>query len=241
MNRFNASVSLKGVLAAGNRKPTLILLLAPLLLTTFRCYGGGNFYLEKLAPSLNLLRDPREAAAYFYFLASFLLLGVVPLLVVRFVFREPIASYGLQLGDWRFGLRAVALLAPLAMLASIGGSRMPQFAAEYPIYRGAGASAGAFLAYSLAYLTFYAGWEILFRGFMQFGLRTAFGDWNAILVQTAVSCLAHIGKPDGEIFGSILAGVIWGIVAFRSRSILYVLILHWLLGVSLDWLILFAR
>ena len=241
MNRFDASLSLKGVFTAGNRKPTLILLLTPVLLTTFKYYGAKSFYLAKIAPSLHLLPNPQEAAAYYHFFSSLVLFGAIPLLIVRFVFREPFAAYGLQIGDWRFGLKAVALLAPVMILAAFPASRMPQFRAEYPVFGGAGGPDGAFLAYSAAYLTYYVGWEMFFRGFMQFGLRGAFGDWNAILVQTIASCLIHIGKPDGEIFGAILAGIVWGLVAFRSRSILYVLILHWLLGTSLDLFIVSAR
>ena len=57
---------------------------------------------------------------------------------------------------------------------------------------------------------YYLGWEFFFRGFMQFGLRGALGDWNAILVQTLASCLIHIGKPAGEIYGAIVAGLLWG-------------------------------
>jgi membrane protease YdiL (CAAX protease family) len=241
MNRFDASLSLKGIFTAGNRKPTLILLLTPLLLTTFKYYGARSYYLAKFAPTIHLLQDQQEAAAYFHFFSSFLLFGAIPLLIVRFVFREPFAAYGLQIGDWRFGLKAVALLAPLMILAAFPASRMPQFLAEYPLFGGAGGSGSTFLGYSVAYLTYYVGWETFFRGFMQFGLRGALGDWNAILVQTLASCLIHIGKPDGEIFGAILAGVVWGLVAFRSRSILYVLMLHWLLGTSLDLFIIFAR
>jgi membrane protease YdiL (CAAX protease family) len=88
------------------------------------------------------------------------------------------------------------------------------------------------------YLFFYIGWETLFRGFMQFGLRSL-GDWNAILIQTALSCIAHLGKPAAEIYSSILGALVWGVVVFRSRSLLYVLIVHWLLGVSLDYFVAF--
>jgi membrane protease YdiL (CAAX protease family) len=72
---------------------------------------------------------------------------------------------------------------------------------------------------------------------MQFGLRKALGDWNSILIQTLASCLLHIGKPAGEIYGSIIGALIWGIVAFRAQSILFIILLHWFLGVSLDFFI----
>jgi len=117
----------------------------------------------------------------------------------------------------------------------------PQFLAEYPLFKGAGANMAVFTGHAFFYLTYYMGYEMMMRGFIQFGLREQLGDWNAILVQTAISGLFHIGKPDGEIFSSILGGILWGIVVFRSRSLLYVLTVHWLLGVSLDFFICFAR
>ena len=114
---------------------------------------------------------------------------------------------------------------------------MPEFLAEYPLNKGAGTSTHTFALHAATYLFFYLGWEFYFRGFLQFGLRTALGDWHAILIQTALSCILHIGKPSGEIYSSILGALLWGIVAFRARSLLFIVLLHWLLGVSLDFFI----
>jgi uncharacterized protein len=69
---------------------------------------------------------------------------------------------------------------------------------------------------------------------VQNGLRDSLGEWTAILVQTGLSTLMHIGKPAGEIYGAILGGVVFGLVALRSRSLLYVILIHWVLGVALD-------
>jgi len=76
---------------------------------------------------------------------------------------------------------------------------------------------------------------------MQFGLRQSMGDWQSILVQTAVSCIIHIGKPSGEIYSSIIGALVWGILAFRTRSILFIILIHWLLGTSLDFFICYMR
>jgi len=65
-------------------------------------------------------------------------------------------------------------------------------------------------------------------------LEGKFGGWNAILVQTLVSCLLHIGKPPAEIYGSIFGGIVWGMMAWRGHSLLFVILLHWVLVVSLD-------
>jgi membrane protease YdiL (CAAX protease family) len=62
---------------------------------------------------------------------------------------------------------------------------------------------------------------------------------NAILIQTISSSLIHLGKPEGEILGSIIVGIIFGAIAIRTRSFLYVFILHATIGVLTDIFILF--
>jgi len=232
MRRFETSISLKGLLSGENLKPTLVLLWAPLVLTTWRYYAARDFFTGEAASGA--LGNPGQAAELYAFLSSFVLLGLVSLAIVRLVFREPLAAYGLAVGDWRFGLKALAVMVPVMVVLGALAARAPEFVAQYPLYRGACASAPAFLAHAAAYLAYYVGFEVFFRGFVQFGLRESLGDWYAILVQTALSCLVHIGKPSGEIYGAIVGGLVFGIVAFRSRSLLYVIVAHWVLGVALD-------
>jgi membrane protease YdiL (CAAX protease family) len=241
VGRFTSSLSLAGLFSGENKKPTLILLLSPFVLVTFKYFGTRSFYLSQLSSAFVLFGEPQQTAELYEFLCSFFFLGIIPLLIIRFLFREPIRSYGIQLGDWRFGLKAFLVLAPIMVAATFPSSKQPEFLAQYPLFKGAGASPQLFLAHAASYLIFYIGWEIYFRGFMQFGLRESFGDWNAILIQTLVSCILHIGKPGGEIYGAIIGGLAWGIVAFRARSIFFVILLHWLLGVSLDFFICFVR
>jgi membrane protease YdiL (CAAX protease family) len=234
VNRFDSSLSLRGLFSGENRKPTLILLWTPVALTVWRYYLAGGIFRGRPASSAGLLWDFARTSDLVAYLSSFALLGLVSLALVGLVFREPLSSYGLALGDWRFGLKALAVMAPVMVGLSALASRNPEFLAQYPLSRAVCASAPAFLVHATAYLAYYVGFEIFFRGFVQFGLRERLGDWYAILVQTALSCLVHIGKPSGEIFGAIVGGLVFGIVAFRSRSLLYVIVAHWVLGVALD-------
>lgn len=223
-----------------NRKPTIVLLSAPVILTTFRYYGTKDFYLNHLALLFPLFGNGELASALYTFFSSLILLGLLPALTVRFIFHESLSDYGVRLGDWKFGAKAFLILGSVMVALTYPSSRMESFLAEYPLYKGAGASPPIFIAYSLLYLVYYLGWEFFFRGYMQFGLKERLGVANAILVQTLASCLIHIGKPDAEIYSSILAGIVWGMVVFRARSLLPVLLLHWLLGFSLDAFILYS-
>ena len=241
VGRFSNSLSFSGLFSGDNKKPTVILLLTPFVLTTWKYFGTKGFYLSDLASRFVLFDDLQRTAELYTFFSAFMLFGLLPLAVIRFVFKEKISPYGLQIGDWRFGLKAFLVLAPVFVIASYSSINNPDFLAEYPLFKGASASPSMFLSHALAYLFFYIGWEIYFRGFMQFGLRQSLGDWQSILVQTALSCIIHIGKPAGEIYGSIIGALVWGIIAFRARSLLFIILLHWLLGVSLDFFICYVR
>ena len=240
MNDLPPPPSWRAPFRGAARKPTIILLLAPLLLTTFKYYGSKSFYLSALAGHLVLLNDPARTAELWHFGSAFLLMGVLPALVVKCVFRESLAEYGVRRGDTAFSFKALLLLLPVMVALTYPNSKVPEFVAEYPFDPGAGNSSTAFVTHAATYLLYYLGWEFFFRGFMQFGLRGALGDWNAILVQTLASSLAHIGKPAPEIYGALLAGLLWGLIVFRTRSLWAVLLMHWTLGVSLDFFICFT-
>jgi len=222
------------LIRSASRKATIVLLSAPALGILFVYLGGKPFYFRHLASWFVLGGNVELTAGLFTFASAFVLLGLIPALIVKFVFRESLSAYGVRSGDLAFGWKAFAVVAPVMVLLSFSASKMPEFLAQYPLNRAAGDSPLAFAGHAIAYLAFYAGWEFGFRGFVQCGLRDEMGDWNAILVQTLASSILHIGKPLGETLGAILGGLVWGFIAFRSRSLLVPLLTHWVLGLSLD-------
>lgn len=215
-----------------HRKPTVILLSSTVLMTTWWYMGSPRSYLDHFGGEDSGLS---AAPAIYFFASCFLLLGVVPALIVKLVFREPLAQYGVQLGDRVRTLRSLLILAPLFILVGYLSSRTPAVAAYYPINAAACGSSGAFAAHAFWYLLFYLGWEFHFRGFLQFGLRDSFGTASAVLIQVMASSMLHFGKPGVETFASILGAILWGLIAYRTRSILSGLGQHYLLGISLDF------
>jgi membrane protease YdiL (CAAX protease family) len=240
MNSFEKIFSLPELFSKVNKKPAIILLLAPLVLTTWKYYGSKSFYLAHLSDKLIIFSSAAMTAEWYNYLSAFFLLGVISIAVIKFVFKESLAGYGLQIGDWKFWIPAVLVVGAVMVALSYPSAKDPQYIAEYPLYKGAGDSTQMFAIHAIAYLIFYLGWEIFFRGFMQFGLTERFGIWGAILVQVALSCIVHIGKPDSEIYSSILGGLVWGIMVYRSKSIWPSITTHWILGISLDYFICFS-
>ncbi|MGD0036229.1 MAG: type II CAAX endopeptidase family protein [Bacteroidota bacterium] len=240
MNNFKNFFSLPELFSKENKKPIIILLLAPLVLTTWKYYGSKSFYLAHLNDKLVIFNSAAMGAEWYNYLSAFFLLGVIAIAVIKFVFKESLADYGLQIGDWKFWIPAALVVGAVMVALAYPSAKNPQYIAEYPLYKGAGDSMQMFAIHAIAYLIFYFGWEIFFRGFMQFGLTDRFGVWGAILVQVALSCIVHIGKPDSEIYSSILGGLVWGIMVYRSKSIWPSILTHWILGISLDYFICFS-
>jgi len=206
-------------------KPTVILLVSPLLMLTWHYFAAPDAW-----------GDPASGAVY-SFLACLLLLGVVPVLIVKLAFRERLADYGVRWGDRGLTVRSFLLLAPGCVLAAYLASCDPATRELYPINKSAGSSPAVFALHACTYLLFYVGWEFHFRGFLQFGLRDKLGAANALLVQVMASSLLHIGRSGVEAFAAIGGGILWGVIAYRTRSLLSGLLQHFLLGIALDWFI----
>ncbi len=84
--------------------------------------------------------------------------------------------------------------------------------------------------WALTYLPLYIGWEFFFRGFLQFGLKKHYGVAIAILVPAILTVLMHIGKPEGESWGALVGGIYLGLLALRTRSMVYPLLFPWYSG-----------
>ncbi len=227
--------SLMESLRGQQRKATAVLVVSPLLVVTWKYYASPEKILQALRPEWVLWDDPQATAAVYAMVGTFVLLGLIPAMVVKLAFGERLADYGVRLGDRPRTFRTMAFLGPLFVLGGYIASRDLAVQIEYPLNPSAGSSPAMFAIHGFAYLLFYLGWEFHFRGFLQHGLRASMGDTSAVLVAVMASCLAHLGKPASETYAAILGGLLWGFLAFRTRSLASGLVQHFLLGISLDW------
>lgn len=178
--------------------------------------------------------------------AALVLFGLIPMGIVKFVFRETLADYGLRFGIRKFTIRSFLLMAPFVAVIAFWTGHQPAFFDVYPLNetirpQNGQIGYGLFAVHSVLYLGYYFGWEFLFRGFLQHGLSESCGVPTAILVQTLASTMLHYGHPGSEVFGSIAAGLVWGFLAVRTRSILSGMAQHALLGIVLDGTLIFMR
>lgn len=145
----------------------------------------------------------------------------IPLAITVFVFRENPKDYGFSFGDWRLGLALtfVGILAMAPVIYYLGRGD-----AETRIYY-------ARLATGLPQTTFLdlIGWEFFFRGWILFGCARKFKS-EAIWLQAVPFALAHIGKPEIETLSTIFGGFAFGWTAYRSKSFIYPLLIHWFIA-----------
>lgn len=179
--------------------------------------------------------DARSAWAHFG--GAAVLLGLLPLSIACMATRRSPAELGLGLGRWREGLGWVAVGAPLAIAAGRLAAGDPAMRAVYPLYPDSFDGPTRFLTYVVLQILYYGAWETLFRGVLLFGLKDSIGDRAANLFQTALSVTAHFGRPLPETLSALPAGLVFGGVAIRTRSVWYVALIHWTVGVSMDWFI----
>lgn len=193
------------------------------------------FYAAVVLPYLRL--GTSTAAGYDrYLLVNLLLLLFGPLLLILLAFGQSLPDYALDRGDARVGARFFLILFPPALFVYIIAARHPLFYQYYPMYTPARFSLRELLYWEITYNTFYMFcWEFFFRGFLLFGLRPALGN-HAIWVQALAFGVMHWGKPAPEFWVSFLTGLVLGLVALRSRSILPTWGLHAASAISFDLL-----
>jgi membrane protease YdiL (CAAX protease family) len=225
---------IKKLLAEGDRKTVIILLATPVLLTIYKYYGLPAFYDRNLAPFFSGSFLSGFYRDFFNFLLTFILLMLIPVLIIKLIFKEKLSDYGFKQGDLKFGLWSMVIILPLATLAVWLSSRQADFQQEYSAFKANTFSLQAFLVYAGAFFIYYIAFEFFFRGFMLQGLRTSLGDLNSLLIQTIPCCLVHLGKPVNEILASIVASLVFGYLVLRTRSLWYVIVMHWLIGVLLN-------
>jgi membrane protease YdiL (CAAX protease family) len=217
----------------------VLLLSAPVLLTLYRYHGYPDAFYSYF-PDFKELSGGDLIARYWQFLVFFALMFILPAIYVKVGMKKSLYDFGWGLGDIKYGAKWLISIPLLVVPMIFIASKMPDLRIEYPLAKSLLNNQGSLLIYESAYVLFYyVAWEFFFRGFLLFGLKERFGAVNAILIQTISSCLVHIDKPEGEIIGSIFIGILFGMIALRSKSIWYVFLIHVSIGVLTDLFIIY--
>jgi len=107
----------------------------------------------------------------------------------------------------------------------------PSFNQFYPLYKPTNVK--MLFLYELVYLTQFVSIEFFFRGFGIFRMERLCPKYGVLLMIIPYS-FVHIHKPFPEAIGSIIAGIILGNLALKSKSIWPGVIVHACIALSAD-------
>lgn len=167
---------------------------------------------------------------------------VIPILVVKLVFREKLRDYGLRFGnlkkDYRIYIVMLVIMIPLVFWMSTTHSfqlRYPFYELKHdePLYP-------YFWMWEAMYFVQFIGVEFFFRGFMLHGSRRQLGFYS-IFFMVIPYCMIHFGKPMAETFAAIVAGIALGILSLKSRSVVPGILIHYSVAIAMDFAALYQK
>jgi uncharacterized protein len=142
---------------------------------------------------------------------------VVPAVVVRVIFGMTLGDFYLTPRNYLRHLPVYGLLFLPVGILIIFFAGSPDFAAQYPFYKDQRAWTDLLVWEAFYGVQFFA-LEFFFRGFLLRGLAAELGSM-AVLVMVIPYCMIHFGKPLPECLGSIIAGLVLGVLAMDTKSI----------------------
>ena len=167
------------------------------------------------------------------YISTFVLLFVIALAIGYFIDKNKPKELGLGLGDWRFGLRWMAIFLAIMLPVVFVVSFTDTFANNYPLSKGSIDSLEAFLVWEAVSFLYFIGWEFYFRGYMLFSLYKHIGS-IAIFVPMIPFVILHSSKPLPEALGAIFVAELLCVFALRAGSFWYGMLLHWTINTAMD-------
>jgi membrane protease YdiL (CAAX protease family) len=233
-------------------RPAVCLLITAVVLTLQEYYGGRQVYDQMIRPTLAELERGGwafvklakydELYGYGWWVTSRVIGYVlIPLPLWKLLFRkDSLLDMGFRVKGffshlWIYGACLGFVLPAMLVVAS-----QPDFGSYYPFYKQSSRSWFDFLTWEAMYFLQFLALEAFFRGWLVGALRKSFGS-GAIFAMAVPYCMIHYGKPYLEAHGAIVAGVVLGSLAMRTRSIYSGFLVHITVAFLMDVLSLWKR
>ena len=218
-----------------DRKVIIIFISVAILQTISWYYTSRRFFRYNIFDSLQDNQHVYLIEYLYWFIGDFFSFFILPVLIIKFLLKEKIRKYGVTLGDYRAGIKISLIFLGIMLPIIWFVSALPQFSSAYPELKSTIDSWNVFFIFEIGLLVYLFAWEFVWRGFMLFGLEEKFG-YYAIFIQMIPFLILHNGKPMAETFGAIFGGIALGILAFRTRSFIYGVIVHIGVMFSIDFI-----
>ena len=232
-------------------RPMVCLVTMAIILTLQEYYGGRSFYDKVLQPALisaeanhPFLQVAKWDELYGYaWWCGARIIGyvLIPFPLWKLLYpNDSLLDLGFRVKGFFSHLWIYALCLAVVVPAMFVVASQPDFGSYYPFYKTSSRSWLDFLAWELMYFAQFFALEAFFRGWVVGALRKTMGA-GAIFVMAVPYCMIHYGKPYLETNGAIVAGIVLGSLAMRTRSIYAGFLVHVTVAGLMDWLSLWKR
>jgi membrane protease YdiL (CAAX protease family) len=157
---------------------------------------------------------------------------VVPALLVKLT-GQRIRDQGLETKGFMEHAWIYAFAYSIVFVCVVIVSYTDEFSSYYPFYKLATRSGFDFVAWEILYAAQFFSLEFFFRGFWLKQLKPMMGSY-AIFAMVVPYCMIHYGKPFAETMGAIVAGIVLGTLAMKTRSIWSGFLIHVSVAISMD-------
>ena len=222
-----------------NMKMVYALLFATVILFVYFYFGSYSAF-EKFFPNLQNLDFWK---VIYHNCMAFVLFFGLGFVFSKFVLKNNVEQMGLKKGNYKLGLILCGIASIIVPLLALSTVLSPEMCETYPMINFATFGNWYYiLSYFVSYFLYYVGWEFLFRSVILFSCEEKCGVLGAIVISTLVSALIHssiagFGKPMVETLSAIPAGLIFGYITSKTKSIYYSLYIHMLVGFLTDMFI----
>ena len=231
-------------------RPAVCLVIVAVVLTLHEYFGGRSFYESSLRPLLSEFSAGHhwlnfesydDLFGYGWWVTARVIGYLGPLLLWKVIFPEDsLLDMGLRTRGFMKHLWIYVGCLLVVVLAMLTLATQPEFLNYYPFYKKSSRSWFDFMAWQGMYWVQFFALELFFRGWMLAALRRTMG-MGAIFVMVVPYCMIHFGKPYLEAHAAIVAGVVLGSLAMRTRSIYAGFLVHISVAFLMDTMALASR
>lgn len=167
------------------------------------------------------------------------LYGLIPVVVSLLFFQINIFSYGLSFENFSDSLYWTLGISAFIIPFSILNARNPNHQKKYPQIQTETWSLGLFFFSASSWIVYLFAYEYLLRGLLFFSCLRSFGLGAAVIINISIYALFHLHKNFREIIGSVLLGIVFCLVTYKTGTIWAAFFAHTVLALSSEWASLF--
>ena len=197
-------------------------------------FYGSSLFKEKF---IQRIGAEKTKVNYILFerLLGFIFFGVIPLVLVFFIFNDGISNFGISFGDFLQSLYWTIGLSPILILLSYLNAKKKDNLSEYPQIRTSIWDIKLLIISAVSWVLYLLAYEFMFRGFLLFISERNLGLWPAVMLNVAIYSWAHIPKGLKETLGAIPFGLVLCLITLQTGSIWVAFMAHVILALSNEW------